>query len=175
MKIVKHKNAILTVAICILIITASLIFISRRLQSDNPHADVIIELRNISDQEYESNMELRKHNIQDLKKLFIQVDITNSKSCRQRDIYIPDIYAAINTDRERTLSGGDSYINNLRKDSSAQSMKYVIFDCAGLTVDDIKKLYHGSNISVNIKTSNNKDLIYNYNIGELMKEVRSND
>jgi len=172
MKKFRSYNYLLLVILCISIITIlSVLLTGCRQQNNGPFVNPIIELKNITDEEYEEiSRNLPKLDRQNLKKLFIQVDISNAKKCKTRDINIPDLYAIDSFDKVRSLLGGGSEINNLKKESSAQAVKYLIFDSAGMTLNNIKEIYSGKIIKVEIITPDNIRLEYNYDIGKLLTE-----
>lgn len=165
-KIINKKSIVLVISIFILIILFTLMLIR---YYRIPDTNTIIELRNITREEYESNLELRKYDFNNIKKLYVEVNITNSKYCIKREIMIPDLNAIDSYDKVRSIISEDSKINNLNKDDKAQSIKYIIFDAAGLTIDNIKSIFSKKIIIINIITPNKKDVQYNYDLGAQLK------
>lgn len=153
----------------LIIVSTVVVYFLNSYKTNYPNVESTIKLENITSEEYNSN-ELEKYNIKDIKKILIKIDISNSKNCKKRDIQIPDLNAIDEYDKVRSLKSGNTYINNLNKESNAQSMKYIIFDSSGLSIGDIKKIYKGKKISVKIITPNNKDISYSYDIGEMLNE-----
>ncbi|OPX44879.1 hypothetical protein CLHUN_14330 [Ruminiclostridium hungatei] len=129
-------------------------------------------MRDITDEEYASNA-LEKYSIENLKKIFVQIDIVNSKDCKEKDIQIPDLFVIDRYDKIRSIKGSGSDSNNLYKENNAQAVKYVIFDSTGLSINDIKKIYKDEIISVKIITKKGKEIMLTYNVGEMLKDETS--
>ena len=160
------RNVLIIILIAIVIITGYIIIFSQN--NNPPQVKTIVELRNVSSEEYETNTQLQQVSLSELKKIFVEINITNSKKCKKREITIPDLNI-IDLGETRVLSGGDSEINNLLKEDAARAEKYVIFNSAGLSFTDLKEMYKDKVISVNIVTSNDQEINYHYDIGELLK------
>ncbi len=67
--------------------------------------------------------------------------IINSQNCKKKYVQMPDFFVIDHFNNNKSIEGGSSDINNLNKESNAQSMRYLIFDSTGLSINDIKKIY----------------------------------
>lgn len=89
--------------------------------------------------------------IDDLKKLYIDVKITNSKEATERRITISNLYIIDKYNKVRTICGGTSEQNNIGTEDTAESMAYIIFDGRGLSEKDLRNLYKESKIYIAYK------------------------
>jgi len=145
-------------------------------KDNNPEIKTVITLGNITKEEYQQISDSSKPqgvSINDLKKLYIDVKIINSKKSEDRTIIIPDLSIIINGhDRVRTVGGGNTEQNNIGTDDTAESTAFVLFDYRGLSEQDIRNLYSKSEIKIEYKLKNSnmvhskvsigKDLMINY-------------
>lgn len=104
-------------------------------KGNNPEIKTVITLSNITEQEYNKINDLSKSegaSIDDIKKLYINVKIINSKKAEERTIIIPDLSIVLNGhDKVRAVGGGTTELNNIGKDDTAESIAFVIFDSRG--------------------------------------------
>ncbi len=130
-------------------------------KGSNPEITTSITLSNITEEEYNQITESNKPEgatINDLKKLYVDAKITNSKKATERVIIIPDIYIIDRYDRVRSTSGGSWTQNNIKTEDFAESYEYVIFDIRGLGEQDIRSLYSKSEIYIAYRL-NSSDLV----------------
>ena len=125
---------------------------------NKPEIKTVITLGNITKEEYKQYNDSNKPqgiSINDLKKLYVDVKIINSKKATNRSISIPDLFIILNgQERVRAISGGNSQQNNIGREGTAESMAFVIFDSRGLSQDNISSLYNNSDIKVSYKFKN---------------------
>ena len=127
----------------------------------DPDIAVVITLSNITEEEYKQindNNKPEGATINDLKKLYVDVKLTNSKSATERMIKIPDLFIIDRYDRVRTTSGGRSELNNTGTDDTAKSTAQVIFDSKGLSEQKLRDIYGDSEIYIAYKMKN-RDLV----------------
>ena len=140
-------------------------------KQSNPEITTSITLSNIIEDEFIKISESSKPegaNINELKKLYIDVKITNSKKATDRMISIPDLYIIDTSDRVRTTGGSTSFQNNIKREDTAESTAYIIFNSEGLSEQDIRNLYSKSEIYVSYKLKNSKLVIKNISIGDVL-------
>ena len=132
--------------------------------SNKPEIKTVITLSNITKEEYKQISDTSNPqgvSINDLKKLYIDVKITNSKGATIRWISIPDLFIILNGhDRVRAISGGNSEENNIVIESTVESMAFAVFDSRGLNKDDIISLFNNSEIRASYKFKGN-DIVEN--------------
>ncbi len=170
MKKIKLRHSLIIIVICFIILIISISFsgLLNSIRSNYPEVTASIELRDVTEEEYDANS-LAEYSIQNLKILYADIRVKNSKHCKKRDIQIPELNVIDGFDRVRSIKGGSSETNNLYKDNNAQAIKFVIFDSTGLTINDIKRIYQDEFIAVNITTRKGKDISRSYNVGEMIK------
>ncbi|MGH4141150.1 hypothetical protein [Clostridium sp.] len=138
-------------------------------KGNNPEIKTVITLSNITEQEYNNN-DLSKSegaSIDDIKKLYINVKISNSKKAEERTIIIPDLSIVLNGhDKVRAVGGGTTEQNNVGKQDTADSMAFVIFDSRGLSEQDIRNLYSKSEIKIEYKLKNSNMVESKITIGK---------
>ena len=131
-------------------------------KDNNPEIKTVITLSNITEEEYHNikdSSKLEGTTINDIKKLYINVKIINSKKAEDRTIIIPDLSIVLNgPDKVRAVGGGTTEQNNIGAEDTAESTSFVLIDFRGLNDQDIKKLYSKSEIKIEYKL-NNSDLI----------------
>jgi hypothetical protein len=164
----KKINPKLVFCLLLLLLTTIIIYIFIT-EKDVPKVDASVELSNITLDEYESIVDANKVEMADIKKISINVEITNSKSCKEREIIIPELNEIDHYDFVRSYQSEDASINNVNKEEVAISTKYIIFNSTNLSLEDIKRLYSNKNIDVNILMKQNEKISYRYDIGQLIK------
>lgn len=126
-------------------------------KQNNPEITTSIILSDITEDEYSQISESNKQEgatINDLKKLYIDIKISNSKKATERTITISDLFIIDRYDRFRTTVGGSGEQNNIGTEDTAESFAYVIFDIRGLSEQDLRSLYSESKIYVAYKLKN---------------------
>lgn len=137
--------------------------------SEEPELNTIIELRSMSDNDYNQlegsqlhSLEQRGIAIQDLKKLVVEVTLNiESKLERTVEIEIPEPYAIDRFDRFRSVTGGGYKQNNV-------SVRELVFDAKGLTDSQLREIYEASIIYVRWQTRNGGIIEKDISIGESM-------
>lgn len=138
--------------ISFIILSCFLFFVM--IKQKNPEITSVIMLSNITKEEFEQIKDLSKtesENINDFKKLLIDVKIINSKKATERTIIIPDLFIVDKYDRVRVIDGRTTYHNIIGIENSAESIAYIIFDNRGLNENDIINIYKESKIYIYYK------------------------
>lgn len=165
------KRLLLSIPIVLLICS----FILVGCKDNNPKIKTVITLGNIAEEEYQKINDSSKPegvSIKDIKKLYINVKIINSKKAEERRIIIPDLSIVLNGhDKVRAVGAGTTEQNNIRTEDTAESTAFVLLDFRGLSEQDIRNLYSKSEIKIEYKLKNSnlvkskisigKDLIIN--------------
>ncbi|MGV8984441.1 hypothetical protein, partial [Clostridium sp.] len=128
-------------------------------KKNKPEIKTVITLGSITTEEYKQisdSSKLQGVSIDDLKKLYIDIKIINSKKATNRAISIPDLYIIDRQDKVRTVGGGTTEQNNIGKEDTTESMAFIIFDTRGLSEDNISSLYNNSDIKVSYKLNNSE-------------------
>ena len=158
-----------TFTIVIIMLTCSLVL--GGCKQKNSEITTSITLSNITEDEYIKISESSKPegaNINDIKKLYIDVKTSNSKKATERTITIPNLYIIDTSDRFRTTGGSTSVQNNIEIEDTAESTAYIIFDSRGLSEQDLRNLYSESDIYISYKLRNSKIVIKNISIGDIL-------
>jgi hypothetical protein len=159
----------------ILLIALMLIICSFALygcKEKNPEITTVITLRNITDEEYNQISNSSKPEgakINDLKKLYIDVKITNSKKATDRTITLPDLFIIDRYDRVRTTGGGYSEQNNIGTEDAAEKIANITFDSRGLSERDLRSIYSRSEIYISYKLKNSDLVEKRVSIGDSLK------
>jgi hypothetical protein len=164
MKMAVYKR--LTLLIVILLICS---LVLGGCKQRNPEITTSITLSKITKEEYNKIGDSNKPEgatIDDLKKLYIDVKINNSKKAVERKITMPNLYIIDRNDRVRTTGGGTSEQNNIGDEDTAASMAYVIFDSRGLSEQDLRNLYRESKINIAYKLKNGNLLGRTISVGD---------
>jgi hypothetical protein len=153
--------------IVIILLTCSIVL--GGCKQNNPEIITSITLSDITEDEYSRIYEPSKPEgvtINDLKKLYIDVKISNSKKAKERAITISDLFIIDRYDRVRTTGGGSSEQNNIGTEDTAESFAYIIFDSRGLSEQDLRSLYSESKIYVAYKLKNSNLVEKSISIGD---------
>ncbi|KAB3529606.1 hypothetical protein [Alkaliphilus serpentinus] len=135
----------------LIIIFLTYSFILVGCKQSSPEIRTSITISKITQEEYnkiDNSSKPEDSNIDDFRKLYIDVKMTNSKKAVERKITIPNLYIIDKYERVRTTSGGASEQNNIGTEDTAKSMAYIIFDSRGLSEQDIRNLYRESKIYI---------------------------
>ena len=120
-------------------------------QESEPEILTTITLSNITAEEYskigDSNIP-EGATINDLKKLYVEVKITNSEKAAKRTITIPDLFIIDRYDRVRSIAGDSTEQNNIGVEDIAESTAYVIFDSRGISEEELRNTYANSEIYI---------------------------
>lgn len=138
----------------------------------NPEITTSITLSNITEEEYSQigySKKFEDTTINDLRKLYIDVKITNSKKATKRTITIPNLFIIDKYDRFRTIGGGTSEQNNIGIEDAAKSTAYIIFDIRGLNEQDLRNIYNNSEIYIAYKLKNSDLVEKRVSIGDNLK------
>ena len=150
-----------------IIIFCVVIFSLTGCSSKKPEIITIVELNNITEDEfrYIKNLNISNAKWEDYRKLIINVKIIDSKKAFERIIIIPNLFLIDQYDRIRSIRGNTHELNNIKKENTAFSMADIIFDCRELSIEDIKNIYKDAYIYVRYKINNNT-IEKNISIGE---------
>lgn len=135
------------------------------------HVEIIsvITVSDITESEYSEIDESNRPEgaeIEDFKKLYVDVNVSGSKQATERTISIPDLFIIDGKDRLRAVGGGSGEKNNVGIEDTAESFSYVIFDSRGLSEEDLRSLYNESEIYVAYKFKNGNEVKEAISIGE---------
>lgn len=153
----------------VIIIMLICLFVFGGCKQNKPEITTAITLSNITEEEYnkfESSSKPEGATINDLKKLYIDIKIINSKKATERKITIPNLFIINNIDRVRAIGGGTGEQNNIGTEATAASMAYVIFDSRGLSEQDLRNLYKESEIYIAYKLRNDNLVEKSISVGE---------
>lgn len=139
--------------------------------SSKPEIKVDIILSDITKEDYDKigdNGKPKDIIMDDLKKLQVNVKITNSKKAVERNIEIPNLIDVINKfdNKTRGIYGGNGSQNNINVENTAEAFAYVIFDSRGVTVDDVVSMYSNSEIDISYKLKNDDKVEKKVSIGK---------
>jgi len=142
-------------SVVIILLTCSLVLTGCKQR--NPDITTSITLNKITEEEYNKIGNTSKPEgvtINDLKKLYIDVEFASSINAVERKITLSNLYIVDKYDRLRTIGGGTSERNNIGTEDAAESMAYIIFDSRGLSEQDIRSLYSESIIYIAYELKN---------------------
>jgi len=138
-------------AVSLFIILLICSFVLGGCKESNPEITTSITLSDITEEEYNQINDSNKPEgatINDLKKLYVDAKITNSKKATERIITLPDILIIDRYDRVRSISGGSWKQNNIGIEDYAESFDTVIFDIRGLSEQNLRSIYSNSEIYI---------------------------
>ncbi|HHW00229.1 MAG TPA: hypothetical protein GXX36_11820 [Clostridiaceae bacterium] len=141
-------------------------------KQSNPEITTSIAIDKITQEEYDKIDDSSKPEgvtINDLRKLLINVKITNSKKAEERKITIPDLFIIDKIDGVRTTGGTTYERNNVGTEDTAESMAYIIFDIRGLSEQDLRDLYKESEIYISYKPKNGNLVEKSISVGDNLK------
>lgn len=159
------KVIIFSITLVILFIITFLIII---IVNKRPTINVDVELSSLTNEEY--NVLNKNDNVSydNVKKLIIEVEVTNSPKCKVRVVKIPDLNKIDRIDYVRSYEMNYQEDNDL-KDSQAKFIKDCTFNSTDLTISELKNIFINEKITVTIVNKSNKELKYSYSIGELLE------
>jgi hypothetical protein len=149
----------------------SIIFVG--CQNKNPEIITEITLNNISEEEYSKINDSNKPkdtSLKNMKKLYIDVKIINSKKAIERTIIIPDLFRTIDLyDGMRSTGGGSSEQNNIGTEDTAESTSFITFDARNLSEHEIRSIYSKSEIYIAYKLKTGEFVERRISIGDSME------
>jgi len=157
----KISSIVLIISACTIILVGC--------KEKKPEIITSIILSNITNEEYNLISESSKPkgtSINDFKKLYVEVKITNSKKAIKRTITIPDLFIVDRYDRIRSTSGGFTEINNIGSEDTAVGMADIIFDSSGLSEEELRSIYGAAEIYVGYKTKKSNMVESKISIGK---------
>lgn len=139
-------------------------------KANNPEIKTEITLSNITEgdfQKFFNSLPPEAATKDDLKKLNVIVQITNSSKAEEKTVDIPSL--SINLDRMnqfRISKGGSREQNIIGTEDTREFSQYIIFDMRGLSVQDIKNLYSKTDVAIRYKLKSGKLVERKVSIGE---------
>ena len=158
-----RKPIIIMLPLLIIVVIVSSVLVNRNNAREELKASVTVSMRDLTKVEYYTYTD--KEN-KDLRKITIQANITNAPKQLPKNISIPYL---------NELNQLDNRLYNMQyweDDPTAldhtSAIREYVMDCTNLKVDDIKKLFSHSNVTINATTKSNQKINYTYNIGDLL-------
>lgn len=154
-----------TLALVIICVLLWNIFINR---NKEPKINISITLNSIEEEEYQNNRIFSDYPIDSIKKLDINVEITNSKNCLERIIDIPNLDSTINDDKIRFIEVSHLEQNNILSEDFSFCRNTYYFDFSDLTVIEFTEQLKNQFITVSIIDENHVTTEYTYSIFEIL-------
>ncbi len=162
-----NKIRIISITLVVfLILLFVLIIITNQLKT--PKVNVKVELSQITNEESSVLFKTDNISIDNVKKLYLEVEITDSPKCKVRDVNIPDLNLIDRIDYVRSYKANYREENRL-KSSKAFFTKEYIFNSTELSIAELKEIFQEEKITISIVTNINKEFYYSYSIGELLE------
>ncbi len=125
---------------------------------------VTVSMRDLTKVEYYTYTD--KEN-KDLKKITIRAELKNAPKNTAKKISIPllDEINHIDGIRQWEMYYGENNVINV---SHTEATRELVFDSTNLTIDEIKKLFSRSNVTINVTSQSQQKINHTYNVGELL-------
>ncbi|SHK01224.1 hypothetical protein [Paramaledivibacter caminithermalis] len=133
-----------------------------------PDVKVLVNIDNVSQKQYNNIKRNFQYTKENLKKLYINVNIRDNFFIYKTTIDIPETIELYKDSNNKVIEGG-GYTNRKVSFNKTEIERYIIYDSSNLSKTDLRNILKSYKINITWKTLTNKNREKQLSIGEFLE------